>query len=61
MDLNHGRAIEYFTGAKLQALSLSKRGTKLGDQKRLGRGAESLEGLRSVSRAGEEKEIGSLV
>ena len=61
MDLNHGRAIEYFTGAEFQALSLSKLGTKVGDQKRLGRGVESLEGLRSVSRPGEEKEIGLLV
>jgi len=61
MDLNQGRAIEYFTGAELQALSLSKRGAKGGDQKRLGRGAGSIEGLRSVSRPGEEKEIGSQI
>lgn len=55
MDLNHDSAIEYFTGAELLALSLSKLGIKGADQKKLGTGAGSFEGLRSVSRPGEEK------
>jgi hypothetical protein len=55
MDLNHDSAIEYFTGAELLALSLSKRGIKGENRKSQKTGTRGTEGLRSVSRPGEEK------
>jgi hypothetical protein len=56
---NYGKATNYFTRAELQALSLSKREAKGGISQSRGRDGRSSEGLRSVSRPGEEKEIGS--